>query len=334
MREGRGHRRGAGAHRGRRMGDRADAHVDAGIREGGAVPRARPGARTSTIQTMAARRRPLVRVPHSSGEPTALTCDEARAIIDQVRAGLAYTPEPVKPGLRGLRGGLARSARPPLARRTRRRRHRRSARSRPICSRTSRASESATVPRRKRPAPCSRAGRTTSAPRSTRDGPRLGTRPASSCARGDPGRDVGARGGGGARPSRRRLRDRAWLRGQALRGTKRAVASSRRSAGWLGEGRPRLRSARLRPPRRPARRVGPVRRGRASTRSTSRVAPAVAPLGLRDPHRHRREDHGESPTPPLVRTTSSSRSRTWPPRGCRSSRSISSASRRTIRRRR
>lgn len=38
----------------------------------------------------------VFRIP--SGEPTALTCDEARAIIDQVRAGLAYTPEPVKPG--------------------------------------------------------------------------------------------------------------------------------------------------------------------------------------------------------------------------------------------
>ena len=33
-----------------------------------------------------------------SGEPTALGCEEARAIIDQVRAGLAYSPESVEPG--------------------------------------------------------------------------------------------------------------------------------------------------------------------------------------------------------------------------------------------
>lgn len=37
----------------------------------------------------------VFRIP--SGEPTSLSCDEARAIIDQVRAGLAYAPEPVKP---------------------------------------------------------------------------------------------------------------------------------------------------------------------------------------------------------------------------------------------
>lgn len=37
----------------------------------------------------------VFRIP--SGEPTALTCDEARAIIEQVRAGLAYVPEAVKP---------------------------------------------------------------------------------------------------------------------------------------------------------------------------------------------------------------------------------------------
>ena len=36
----------------------------------------------------------VFRIP--SGEPTALTCEEARAIIDQVRAGLAYAPEGVK----------------------------------------------------------------------------------------------------------------------------------------------------------------------------------------------------------------------------------------------
>jgi carboxyl-terminal processing protease len=36
----------------------------------------------------------VFRIP--SGEPTALSCDEARAIVDQVRAGLAYQPEPVK----------------------------------------------------------------------------------------------------------------------------------------------------------------------------------------------------------------------------------------------
>lgn len=38
----------------------------------------------------------VFRIP--SGEPTALSCDEARAIIEQVRAGLAYPPESVKPG--------------------------------------------------------------------------------------------------------------------------------------------------------------------------------------------------------------------------------------------
>ncbi|HEY8072935.1 MAG TPA: S41 family peptidase [Labilithrix sp.] len=32
-----------------------------------------------------------------SGEATALTCDEARTIVDQVRAGLAYVPEAVQP---------------------------------------------------------------------------------------------------------------------------------------------------------------------------------------------------------------------------------------------
>jgi carboxyl-terminal processing protease len=39
----------------------------------------------------------IFRIP--SGEPTALSCEEARTIIDQVRAGLAYTPEgvPVAP---------------------------------------------------------------------------------------------------------------------------------------------------------------------------------------------------------------------------------------------
>ena len=37
----------------------------------------------------------VFRIP--SGEPTALSCDEARAIVDQVRAGLAYAPEGVKP---------------------------------------------------------------------------------------------------------------------------------------------------------------------------------------------------------------------------------------------
>jgi carboxyl-terminal processing protease len=38
----------------------------------------------------------VFRIP--SGEPTALTCDEARAIVEQVRNGLAYVPESVKPG--------------------------------------------------------------------------------------------------------------------------------------------------------------------------------------------------------------------------------------------
>lgn len=38
----------------------------------------------------------VFRIP--SGEPTALTCEEARAIVDQVRSGLAYPPESVKPG--------------------------------------------------------------------------------------------------------------------------------------------------------------------------------------------------------------------------------------------
>lgn len=37
----------------------------------------------------------VFRIP--SGEPTSLSCDEARTIIDQVRAGLAYPPEGVKP---------------------------------------------------------------------------------------------------------------------------------------------------------------------------------------------------------------------------------------------
>ena len=36
----------------------------------------------------------VFRIP--SGEPTALSCDEARTIIEQVRAGLAYVPEPVQ----------------------------------------------------------------------------------------------------------------------------------------------------------------------------------------------------------------------------------------------
>ncbi len=37
----------------------------------------------------------VFRIP--SGEPTALTCEEARTIVDQVRAGLAYAPEGVQP---------------------------------------------------------------------------------------------------------------------------------------------------------------------------------------------------------------------------------------------
>src|SRR5207244_8464997 len=32
-----------------------------------------------------------------SGEPTALACGEARRIVEQVRAGLAYEPDPVSP---------------------------------------------------------------------------------------------------------------------------------------------------------------------------------------------------------------------------------------------
>lgn len=36
----------------------------------------------------------VFRVP--SGEPTALACDEARTIVDQVRAGLAYAPDAIK----------------------------------------------------------------------------------------------------------------------------------------------------------------------------------------------------------------------------------------------
>jgi carboxyl-terminal processing protease len=43
------------------------------------------------------------RVP--SGEPAALTCDAARAIVNQVRTGLAYEPEPVSP--RALASGTA-----------------------------------------------------------------------------------------------------------------------------------------------------------------------------------------------------------------------------------
>ena len=38
----------------------------------------------------------VFRIP--SGEPTALSCDEARTIVEQVRAGLAYVPEPVQGG--------------------------------------------------------------------------------------------------------------------------------------------------------------------------------------------------------------------------------------------
>ncbi|HVH43490.1 MAG TPA: hypothetical protein VM925_14145, partial [Labilithrix sp.] len=36
----------------------------------------------------------VFRIP--SGEPTSLSCEEARTIVEQVRAGLAYTPESVK----------------------------------------------------------------------------------------------------------------------------------------------------------------------------------------------------------------------------------------------
>lgn len=36
----------------------------------------------------------VFRIP--SGEPTSLTCEEARTIVEQVRAGLAYVPEPVQ----------------------------------------------------------------------------------------------------------------------------------------------------------------------------------------------------------------------------------------------
>jgi carboxyl-terminal processing protease len=36
----------------------------------------------------------VFRIP--SGEPTALSCEEARTIVEQVRAGLAYAPEPVR----------------------------------------------------------------------------------------------------------------------------------------------------------------------------------------------------------------------------------------------
>ncbi len=36
----------------------------------------------------------VFRIP--SGEPTSLSCEEARTIVDQVRAGLAYAPEPIK----------------------------------------------------------------------------------------------------------------------------------------------------------------------------------------------------------------------------------------------
>ncbi|MBX3228977.1 MAG: hypothetical protein KIT84_41400 [Labilithrix sp.] len=38
----------------------------------------------------------VFRIP--SGEPTALTCEEARTIVEQVRLGLAYIPEGVRPG--------------------------------------------------------------------------------------------------------------------------------------------------------------------------------------------------------------------------------------------
>ncbi len=38
----------------------------------------------------------VFRIP--SGEPTSLSCEEARTIVEQVRAGLAYSPEPVQGG--------------------------------------------------------------------------------------------------------------------------------------------------------------------------------------------------------------------------------------------
>jgi carboxyl-terminal processing protease len=37
----------------------------------------------------------VFRIP--SGEPTALSCEEARTIVEQVRVGLAYAPEPIRP---------------------------------------------------------------------------------------------------------------------------------------------------------------------------------------------------------------------------------------------
>src|SRR5512138_2463340 len=40
-----------------------------------------------------------------SGEPAALTCEEARTIVAQVRTGLAYEPEPVTP--KALAAGTA-----------------------------------------------------------------------------------------------------------------------------------------------------------------------------------------------------------------------------------
>src|SRR5438045_3385179 len=36
----------------------------------------------------------VFRIP--SGDPTALSCEEARTIVEQVRAGLAYAPESVQ----------------------------------------------------------------------------------------------------------------------------------------------------------------------------------------------------------------------------------------------
>lgn len=56
-----------------------------------AAPRPTPGQEDSHDDE----RSYVFRIP--SGEPTALSCDDARAVVDQVRAGLAYMPEPVQP---------------------------------------------------------------------------------------------------------------------------------------------------------------------------------------------------------------------------------------------
>lgn len=60
-----------------------------------AAPASPPPARSEAPEDSHDDERSYVfRIP--SGEPTSLSCEEARTIIEQVRAGLAYSPEPVQ----------------------------------------------------------------------------------------------------------------------------------------------------------------------------------------------------------------------------------------------